>query len=282
MLTGNGKRYTKEEELEYGRVIKIGNTARELLNDGNPLTKEKRIELERQVEAAESARFELFDANVSFANKLASDMHRRTGTNYPLEDLAQDAYSALYDSTDSYDPNKDCVLRTHAYYKITKALSVTINKMRTIRLPENKMGDYLHITRAEQEFSMKHSGVFDTDDQRAYVVEQTGISNEMIALIKNTMLGAISLNAPLGESGGEFGDLIKDEDANTHEIENPVLSTLIGGLSQFDQDIIAFELQVGSPSMKLSDFMVKYNMDAAAISKAAKKTVRSLKKQVSA
>lgn len=284
MLAGNDKRYTKEEELEFGRVIQEGLKAQELLDSdaSADLTKEEKLELEKKSHEAELARYELFEANISFANHLANKYLRTTQTRYSLSDLAQDAYAALYDSTRTYDPKKNCVLRTHAYYRIAKALSVTVNKMRTVRLPENKMGDYLEITRAEKAYSDMHNGVINLQDQRDYVVKVTGISSDMVSLIKGTLLGAISLNAPLGEDGGEFGDLIEDSDANSHLIQNEILSELIGELSQYERDLIAFEMAVGRSSMTLEEFMSAHSLTPEAVSKEAKRVVRAMKKRATA
>lgn len=281
MLPGNDKRYTKDEELEFGRVIQEGIKAQELLDNDelNLLPIEEKRELEKKSHLAELARYELFEANISFANKLANDYMRKTHTRYPLSDLAQDAYAALYDSTRTYDPDKNCVLRTHAFYRISKALSVTVNKMRTVRLPENKMGDYLAISRAEQAYSEMHKGVINLQEQRDYVVKVTGISSDMVSLIKGTLLGAISMNAPLGEDGGEFGDLIKDDEANSHEIQNDILADLIGSLSTYEQDLIAFDMSVGKASMSLDDFMSTNSLSPEGVTKEARRVFRAMKKR---
>lgn len=279
MEKGNNKRFTKEEELEFGRIIQEGKAAQETLENNSDLDSETLKELNAKVSEALFAREELFEANIPFANRLAIDLHRKAGTSYPLDDLVQDAYGALYEATNTYNPKMNCVLRTHAYYKISKVLSVTINKMRAIRLPENKMGDYLHITRAEAEFSRMHNGVFDAAAQRDYVSEKTGISSGMISLIKDTIMGTISLNAPLGEDGGEFGDLIRDENVFPTEIENPLLADLLSGLSEYERDLIAFEMQVGIPSTSMSEFLQKHNLTEVELSKATKKVIRSLAKK---
>lgn len=279
MLKGIKKDFSKEEELELGRVIQRGLAAEKEIEETPNLSDESLKELEVTVLKGEVAHARLFETHIALANSLAVRMQRQTQTNYPLEDLQQDAYFALSEAAKTYDPSKNCVLTTHAYYKIAKALSVKINKMRPVRLPENRMGDYLHITKAEAEFIQMNSGNADSDKMIDYVVEKTGLTKEVIALIKQTIRGAVSLNAPLGEDGGEFGDLIQDENAPSYEIENPMLADIVSKLTPFEIDVLAFESEVGIPSMSLNDFLDKYNMSKEELQKKGKQIVRLLKKQ---
>lgn len=282
MLKGIKKDFDKEEELRLGGLIQAGQLAQEKLDSGEKLTKEEIKQLTQTVNEGKDAHNVLFETHIALANKLALKMARQTQTSYSVEDLEQDAYLALSEAANTYDPSKNCVLTTHAYYKITKALSVKINKMRPVRLPENRMGDYLHITKAEAEFMQINNGFVDNDKMLDYVVEKTGLTKEVIALIKQTMKGSVSLNAPLGEDGGEFGDLIRDEKATSYEIENPILADILSGLSSFEQDVLAFEAEVGIPSMNLDEFLVKYNMSKEELQKKGKQIIHSLKKQEAA
>lgn len=282
MLKGIKKDFDKEEELRLGGLVRAGQLAQAKLDENDNLTKKEINELNKIIDEGKEAHNILFETHIALANKLALKMARQTQTAYSVEDLEQDAYLALSEAANTYDPSKNCVLTTHAYYKITKALSVKINKMRPVRLPENRMGDYLHITKAEAEFLQMNNGIIDNDKMLDYVVETTGLTKEVIALIKQTMKGSVSLNAPLGEDGGEFGDLIKDETATSHEIENPVLADILSTLSPFELDVLAFETEVGNPSMKLEDFLVKYNMSKEELQKKGKQIIRLLKKQQAA
>lgn len=279
MLKGNNKRLTKEEELELGKIVQIGIKAESTLNSEDNLTDKQLIDLNKQISEGEAARQELVETHIGFANKLAVNFHKQTGTKYSLEDLAADAYLALYASTQTYDPAMDCVLSTYAYYKITKALSVKINKMRAVRLPENRMGDYAQIIKAENSFIQDKNGLIDPGEMLDYVVEQTGLTKETISMIKTAIMGTISLNVPIGEGNNEFGDLIKDEKKYSNEIENPLLADIVGNLSTKEQNILALELGVGISTIGRSEFLKKYEMTEVELEKQAKKIVRALRKK---
>lgn len=280
MLKNNNIRLSKEDELNYGRQVQLGLKARNRLENEPTLTDEEIIELNKQVSEGEFAHDQLFEAHISFANKLASNLHYKAGVNYSLDDMAQDAYMGLSQAINTYDPEKNCQLSTHAYYNTTKVLSVNLNKNRSVRLPENKMGDYLHITKAEAEFIQANNGMPDPEEMIQYIMEKTKLSKENIFLIKDTIKGAVSLNTPLGEDGGELGDLIKDINSPTYVVENKTLAEILGQLSQEDQDLIAYQTGVGIPSVPEKEFTEKTGMTHDDIDKAANRIIRKIKKQI--
>lgn len=279
MLKNTKAQYTKEEELEFGKKVQLGIKAKKQLEEKSDLSSEEILELTKIMNEGEAARMELFETHINFANHLSQKMHKKTGTNYPLEDLQQDAYIALNKATLTYNPNKNCQLSTHAFYAITKALSVTINKMRSVRLPENRMGEYLFITRAEAEYMNEHEHR-NNADMLEYVAEKTGLTKEIIITIKSAIKGAYSLNVPVGEGNSDFIDLLADKNTDNHEIKSPLLTTLLSDLTQYEQDIIALELRVGVASLSRSKFKEKWNIDDIGLEKESKRIVRQLKKKV--
>ncbi len=279
MLTGIKKDFTKAEELHYGELIQEGLAAKAKL-ENEVVSDKEREELLAKIDEGNAAQEKLFTTYIALANKLARSFRERTKSEYSLEDLQQDAYSALYEATLTYNPKKNCVLTTHAYYRISKALSVNINKMRAIRLPENKMGDYLAITRAENKFDQMTNGVAHPYEKIQFVMNETKLDKPTIDLIKNAMRGTASLNTPLGEDGGEMGDLLADKrEVQEQEIQDPTLIKTLADLTQFEKDILSYKENVGRPSMSLSDFLVKYNMTEEEVMKKGKSILRALRKR---
>lgn len=277
MLKDTKIRLTKAEELDLGRVVQAGLAARKRL-ETEKLDDNEILVLNKQVSEGEYAHELLFESHIGMANKIASKLYYATKTGYSLEDMMQDAYLGLSMGIDTYNPAKNCALSTHAYYQISKVVSVTLNKMRSVRLPENKMGDYFHIMKAETKYKQEHQENPDPDEMMAFVTEETGLTKDIVNLIKSTIRGTMSLNTPLGEDGGEYADLLPDENAQSPMIENNILSELLSKLTLFEQDIIAFEDGIGTPSMSLSEFLVKYNMTTQELKKEYRKVVRKLKK----
>lgn len=280
MIKGKKNEYTKAEELELGHKVQLGLAAKTELDSIEPSSsnKDKIKELQEIIHDGQTAHDELFMSHIDLANNLARQIHEKTSTRYSLSDIMQDAYIGLSEAIDSYDPSKNCRLSTYAFWKISKIISITINKMRPVRLPENKMGDYLHIVKAEEKFLSTNKNPTD-EELLQYVMKVTKLSKETIYLIKTNMLGAISLNLPINEDGTEFSNLIEDKSDNQSMlIENDVLFSLINKLSPKERNIIAFEFRVGSSTMKLKDFMNKYNLDNEAMKKSARMIVRKLRK----
>ena len=278
-ILGTPNTMEKEEELHKGREIQAGLLAEQELERNPPVDKESRDMLLELVQIGQESQAYMFERHIKLATDRAKKLSRQTSSRYPIEDLKQDAYFALTQAIKTYDPEKSCRLSTHAFYKITKELSVKINKMRPVRLPENRMGDYLHITRAEAEYLQLNNGVIDPAEMLNFVIEKTGLSKVVIATIKSAISGTISLNAPLGEDGGEFGDLIEDKAIEPVEITNPRLLEILCKLTQFEQDIFAYELGAGQPSMPLERFLQENKLKKEDIKIKYKSIISALKRQ---
>ena len=273
---------TKEEELAQGVIVQRGLEAEELLSSGTA-PKEQIEELMELVHAGELAQEYLFDTHIKLAKNRAKWMSRQTGTRYSIEDLNQDAYIALSLAIRTYDPSRNCRLSTHAYRKITKTLSVSINKMRSVRLPENRMGDYLHINKAEAEYISINGGNIDPWEMQEFVIEKTGLSKEVIATIKSAISGSISINTPISEDGGEFGDLLQDDETiEEKDIQNQELLGLLCKLSQEQQDILAYEFGLGKPSVPLEVYMKENTLSRSDVTKASKRLIKEIKRGVKA
>lgn len=274
---------TKEDELELGRQIQAYLKAEEDVKTAKDSEKEELFEIIRVGQAA----YEKLVGNyINLARDIAYRHHRKTGTRYSSEDLIQDALWALCSAAYTYDPSKNCKLSTHAYYAITKKVSVRINQERFVRLPENKMGEYYEIKKAEaawKELSDEEKAKVDLDD---FIVETTGLPQQEIDLIFSIMRPIISLQAPINELGtGELQDLVADPESgqleyidNYSELDNPELVELLRGLTPFERDLIAFEYNAFPPSVSFQDFLVKYNMNDTDITRETRKAIRKMKR----
>lgn len=278
-IDGVKNEMTKEQELEEGRKVQSGLDAEVKLENRTSLSDEEISELENIAYMGQLAQEHLFETHIKLATDRAKWMSRQTGTRYSIDDLKQDAYYALSLAIKTYDPSHNCRLSTHAFRRITKALSVSINKMRPVRLPENRMGDYLHITKAEAEYLREKRGDVDPAEMQAYVMEKTGLSKVIITTIKSAISGTVSMNAPLGDEGGEFGDLLPDTKLDEAPITSEALLEIFCNLSQEEQDILVYEYGVGTPSIPIDKYMRSNNVDKVGITKKAKEITRNLKRK---
>ena len=173
-------RLTKEEELELGKKIQAMNAILDSKEESAFNGEDYQVIYE-----GEEALNILVSNYLNLARKIAHKTHSKTGTRYDIEDLIQDAISALVESAKAYDPSKNCRLSTYAFYGISKRVSSTINYQRLVRMPENKMGEYIKISDAQKKYNL-----LDEEEQSKYkneldyVYQESGVKKEKIDKIK--------------------------------------------------------------------------------------------------
>lgn len=277
MLEAKNNLYTKEEELNLGRLVQKGIKAEKELEKDN-LSQDKILELAKQVNEGKVAQEKLFNAEIGLANNLSRNLYKKAGTRYSLDDIIQDAYLALTEATNTYDPEKNCRLSTHAYYKISKMISTRLNKMRSVRLPENRMGQYLEIHRAENKYlSMVKNP--DNSEMKAFVLKETNIPEDVYLLIKSSLQPITSTSAPIGENG-QFEDLLKDPNGTSQlDIHNPVLAEMLSSLPKDDQIAISLSYNVGLAGESYSEYLREHNLTPDEMEAKVKKILRKLRKE---
>lgn len=271
---------TKEEELALGRKVQAMQKVKARLEDPiHEITDEEILILEEGNEA-----FEILVGNhYNLARQAAHKYHQRTGTKYSIEDLEQDAILALVEATITFNPDKNCRLSTHAYYGITKKVTSTINYQRLVRLPENKMGDYIKISNAQKAYQgLTEEEQAKFNDELDYVYKHVDISEENVNIILRNMQPQVSLNAPIYEEEGELVDTLVDEGAgeevaNAGQIDERILQVL-KKLSLYEKDLIAFEYGLYPSSMELEEFKTQYGLTDKEVEREVKKVKKKLKK----
>lgn len=277
MLKTTDLKLSREEQYELGYAVQKGVRASEKLASDEVFSTEELRQMNEDIANGEIAQDILFEAHIGLANSLAKNMHSKAGVSYDLNDMAQDAYMGLTKAILTYDPSHDCLLSTHAYRRTTKELSISLNKMRSVRLPENKMAEYLQITRAENKYRQLHGEEGTSSDELKFIHEDTGLNYETIGLIKRSIRGAVSLNAPLGPDGGEIGDLVEGEGETPAVFDNPILIEIMEKLSEKEKNLIAFEYNYGENTMSLSKFIEVYGIPEESIPKEARKVTRAIR-----
>lgn len=280
MLKQRNDNLTKDEELELGVKIQRMKELKARVDAGyDNLTKDER----REIYEGEDALEKLVGNYYNLARKIAHRHHKRTGTRYSIEDLLQDAISALVDAAYKYDPDKDCRLSTYAFYGITKRVSSTINYQRLVRMPENKMGEYHQIVKAQRAYEDSDKEEQDKyDNQLDYVYKNVELRKEEVDLILENMQPQVSLNADIYEGDGELMDLIED-DTTIDRVSaigslDGLATEIIDSLSQYERDLIAFEFGAFPASMSYSAFLEKYDMTDRKVTFATNKVIREMRK----
>lgn len=277
MLKSQSNKYTKEQELELGREVQRGLLAEKELTSNKD--KSKIDELKKARDIGRQAQEKLFIAEIGLANMLSSRLYKNAGIRYSLDDIAQDAYVGLTEATKTYDPSKNCRFSTHAYYLISKKISVSLNRMRSIRLPENKMGQHLAIIRAEKKYLSNCTNEdFNENDLEKFILKDTGLSKEVYLSIKQSLQPLTSTSAPISETSS-FGDLLEDKNANSRiTLENTELIHLLSKLSDSEQNILCLNYDIGGIGINYNDYLKSHNLTKEEMDKKVKSIIRKLRR----
>lgn len=266
---------TKEEELELGRQIQ----AMKSIIKAEGYSFDNLSPEEREIVLQGKEALEILVGNyINLARKIAHNHHKKTGTRYGIEDLLQDANAALVEAAYAYDPSKNCRLSTYAYYGITKKVSTTINYQRLVRMPENKMGEYVLITKAQKEYKeLEEEEKEKYRSELDYVYKNVPLEREEIDLILQNMQPQVSLNATIYDGEGELMDILEDENSeieiNEFEALDEGLQRIINELTPFQKELVAYEFGVYPPSIPYDEFLKKHNLTDKKVKNETRKTI---------
>lgn len=279
MLKQRNDNLTKDEELELGRKIQAMKEIKTRIEAGyDNTTKEER----RTIIEGEDALELLISNYYNLARDIAHKHHKRTGTRYAIEDLLQDAISALVTAAYNYDPSKNCKLSTYAFYGITKKVSSTINYQRLVRMPENKMGEYVQITKAQKAFNdLEEEEQEKYTDELSYVYENVDLKKSEVDLILRNMQPAVSLNAQINEGSTEMLHLIEDDRSHLETARVEIMESEVGDvikeLNDYERDLVAFEFGAFPASMSYQEFADKHGYTKRKMNIETKKVLKKMR-----
>lgn len=203
---------TKEEELELGKIVQKSLQVKSSLQaNSNTSADSKRILSEGKRAA---------DKLISSYSSLVWSRARHFKAKYPaapdLEDLAQEGFIGLVTAVEKYDPERGNKLSTVAYYWIDQAIGRSTNKTgRLIRLPENRITDFVKIGKIRAEFD---DSDLSTDEVDEIIMEELDLSQKTFRNILAAGAKPTSLNRPVSFGGDgdskELMDVVADQSAS--------------------------------------------------------------------
>jgi len=134
---------------------------------------------------------------------------RHIGWGVPLLDLIQEGNIGLMQAVQKFDHRRGLKFSTYAIPWIWQAINRAVNdQSRIVRLPGHLVEELTKLGRARNKLT-QNLGRQPTDNELA---SETGMLPEKITLLhKLSSSGPVSLETPVGEEGGQLGDLIADE-----------------------------------------------------------------------
>lgn len=213
---------TRDEEKALGITVQAGLEAKNELAAGVK-DDAKRTELEKLVTAREEAVNTFFEYNLALVKSIAAKQHRNFPTSLEYEDLVQDGVPGLLKAIDKFDPHRGLKFSTMATWWIRQAVTRSMNSThRTIRLPENKISEYIKINRIATDTG------YPIGDARLLeeVNESLGLSPAEISEIMNAA-HCTSLDRVVGSTEGTPRTLmnIAEETHRAEAAEDEAMST---------------------------------------------------------
>lgn len=276
---------TKDEELELGLLVQRSIEASEALAaDSNAATYVIRGEvipaadIHGIIAAGEKAQSRLAESYSAFVWSRARSFKQRYPSAPELDDLAQEGFVGLVKAIKKYDPSRGNKLSTVAYYWIDQAIGRSTNKTgRLIRLPENRIGDFVKINRMRAELEDSNLSATEIDNQ---IMEKLNLSRADFINITTAGVSPISLNRRVSYDGSEskeLMDFVADEEASPSSEDSAMsdmmmdlLNEKLQNLSEMERDIIAASFLLGSAVEKrasINEVRERYELTQAKFKK---------------
>lgn len=193
---------------------------------------------------------DLVRSNTLLVRHMAHEFKRRMPASPDHEEIFAMGMIGLWKAARKYDPRRENKFSTVAYNWIRQSIVREINNThRLVRLPENRVGDYIEISRIRRENKDRELTEVEIED---IAMSELGLSREKIREINNAAGNHASLNKTVGEDDGEK-ELIHyvakaAPAAEETAIESQMQSILNMGLS----DLEPLELEVLVSSFRLN------------------------------
>jgi len=164
------------------------------------------LHFEQIRERARQAAHHLTQANLRLVISVAK---KYKAGGMPLADLIQEGNIGLMRAVEKFDHRRGYKFSTYAHWWIRQAIGRAISdQLRTVRLPVHMADNMTKLIQTRQKLYQKYGRKPTTKE----MASEMRISPEKLkSLLKVNARRAISLETPIGDEGGQLGDLIEDQ-----------------------------------------------------------------------
>ena len=175
------------------------------IGDGRLLTAEEERELARRKDAGdEAAKSRLIECNLRLVMSITRNY---TKAGVPLLDLIQEGNLGLIRAVEKFDWKLGFKLSTYATWWIRQAVSRALaDQGRTIRLPIHVAEQARKVLRARRILTQK----LNRDPTVEEIAKESGLTVERVQELFELVEDPVSLETPIGDGQGLYGDLIED------------------------------------------------------------------------
>ncbi|MDH4067968.1 MAG: sigma-70 family RNA polymerase sigma factor, partial [Dehalococcoidia bacterium] len=197
-------------------------------------------------ERARQAASQMTQANLRLVISVAK---RRIGWGVPLSDLIQEGNVGLIQAVHKFDHRRGCRFSTYAIPWILQAINRAVDdQSRMVRLPGHVVEELTKLSRVRRDLAQK----LGRQPLEKELASETGLPSKKIgSLIKLSSSGSVSFETPVGEDGGQLGDLIADqaipqpEEQSAANLLKEELGKTLGWLTPRERRVIELRFGLG-------------------------------------
>ena len=246
---------TKEEELELGTLIQKGLKSEEVLKkiesgEKAPVAISKISELQEDVRRGNEAAETLVENNQRLVYDIANKFKKKYPAGPHIDDIVGDGMVGLWVAVKKYDPTRGYKFSTMAFNWINQSITRGSNKTsRLVRLPENRISDFIHISRVRREIE---SGSEKPSDIDLAIREKLNLTEVEYRNIMNAAANHTSINSTV-VSDYNGSELVNYIDNHTPSAEESLMKDSSRNLLYSEIDKLdSLEKEVLFSSCKLS------------------------------
>ena len=205
-----------ESDASGEKETYIGDAVRLYLND---LRRYKRLTPEEEYETAvlclqgdETARKMMCEGNLRLVVSIAK---KYNGRGIPFAELIQEGNKGLMKAVANFDYRKGFKFSTYATWCIRESIKASLDSVRVIRLPDEKIRMLYKIERIERAYIWVNR----EKPSEEYVARELGITVDELLQLRNHAPGHVSTETPVGEDDDDstLGEFIADSRMRTPE-----------------------------------------------------------------
>lgn len=227
------------------------------------LTADQEIDLVNRVKQGGSGAQRAQDAIVlSHLRLVLSIAWKYARANMPLEDLVQDGNLGLFKALEKFEVERGFRFATYAQWWVRQAINDYLKANgRDVRIPLNRV---TQIGLMNQVIAKLSRGGHVPSD--AEVAKEMGVTLKFVGELAQYASEPISLNTPMFDGEGEYGDLLEDGSAGPEEtvLGNNLTEKLTGALDKLNErerDIVTRRYGLdGDEPDTLEVLAVKYSL----------------------
>jgi RNA polymerase sigma factor (sigma-70 family) len=265
-----------DQHVALAKLIEAANRA-ELSASSPTMTAEQRQALEATRSAGRAARRSFIEANLRLVVSIAK---RHPNPGMSMLDRIQEGNLGVVRAVEKFDHRRGIKFSTYATWWIREAIMRGIaNKARSIRLPVHVSDRVQRIHRISWELT-ESFGRPSTIDEIAHVA---GTSADQVREALS-LLPPLSLHHPIGEEGGEVGDLLADPqeqdpfEAVALELARQDLGRALGSLTGPERTILSLRFGLlGDEPVTLAEAGKRFRMNRDAARRVQNRAMSKLR-----